>query len=253
MSHRVEAGRNAESSHRNHWAAAMAGLGVLIAAGTASADPVQFATFNQVGNDKPFTFTNTGAGATFTASTQVSFNFTGIPGLPAELTGDQSATLTLTATASSPTIVNGPIFDQPLNNAVLSFTRNAPSGGLTNLLTVNFSGLLSGRNGSRAATVDASNTSGDTVLFTSSFLDFSQTISRSLALGFSAVTPMISNGPGGFLASFTASGVGTFSSEPPPFVNAIPLPASIVMLGAGLAGVPVASLFRRKKSPVASA
>lgn len=242
-----------ERPRRNRWVAAMAGLAVLIAAGTATAQPVQFATFNHPGNQKPFTFTNTGSGGTFTASTQVSFNFTGIPGLPAELTGDQNATLTLTATASTPATANGTLFDQPLNSAVLSFTRNSPSGGLTNLLTATFSGVLSGRNASLAATLDASNTSGDTVVFTSSFLNFSQTISRSLALAFSAVTPMISNGPGGFLASFTASGVGTFSSEPPPFINAIPLPASIVMLGAGLAGVPVASIFRRKKARVTSA
>ncbi len=40
----------------------MAGISILIAAGTASAQPVQFATFNHPGNQRPFTFTNTGSG-----------------------------------------------------------------------------------------------------------------------------------------------------------------------------------------------
>lgn len=215
--------------------------------------PVTFAQFTQArGQGNPFVFTdnNTSATLTATASTQVNFEFViDGPGLPLD---NQRATLSLTTSTTAPAVTvpatNGVNIEQPFNGGLtLSIIRNSDGANL--LTATSTTAILNGEQGSRSAGLQSSTNAGDNLVFTSQFINFSQSQQRSLALAFTSLITTGTNAgltlTGAFVDSFTAAGAGSFSADN---INVIPEPASMVMMGLGLAAIPGLAIARRKRA-----
>ena len=234
----------------------------LIAPRAADAQVATFAQFFQNTGGNPFSYTSTGtAGSGGSAlfgvnSLAIDFKYFSILGLPADLSGFQSAHLTFTSfTTLGPTVSsNG--FDEifngsGVNSAMITITRDAPaaegSGSRTILLQAIFTPYtFSGSGGSGG--FSASSLSG-TVNFTSDFLDFSSSVQRDVGLSFSSIIPGLNIGPNGFFIDFTAAGTGTFSSSPMPIF--VPEPTTCAFLAAGATFVLLGFARRRRaKSPL---
>jgi hypothetical protein len=187
---------------------------------------ITFAQFDEStnANTQPFTFTNSGPGSTFSGTVQGNFQFL-ITGLP---TAPQAAIITLTSTAATPATTFGPFLSQPIDGATdtLTFTRVSDNA---NLLTVTFTGNLTGFDGDVSATLSSNTLSGDSLTYTSAFLDFSGTTARSLGLNVAGIDPAFTQNDNGFLDNFTADLTGGFSSSPAP--AAVPEPTSVVVFG----------------------
>lgn len=239
-------------------------LAVIATAPIASADPVTFAAFTQTSATKAFTWNNNrqapaaagcAAGAlcsTLTGSTTVNFDFFEevIPGgLATELEDNQLATLTVSATTTAAASgLGGAFVLQPGISGTISFTRNTPLNGLSNLLTVTFQNAdISARINDSTATMNGSAPPDMQVIFSSDFLDFSETTARGFSLSLASLTPSYNlfptwNGTGGFpgdarqLRDFVATLSGQFSSDPPP-IGEIPEPTSMALMGLGLLAI----------------
>jgi hypothetical protein len=189
-------------------------LAIVVAAGlmlAASAHAQTFAEFDEAGGTNPFTFTNGGTSASFSAATQVNFQFL----LPGDPLGLQAATMTLTSTAVTQSQVAflGPfeLMDQPIDGATntLTFTRNSDGA---NLLTVSFTGDITGFYNDVSAALSGDTASGNTVTYTSDFINFSATTDRSLQLQLSGIDPAFTQNSDGFADNFTATATGGFSA-----------------------------------------
>ena len=209
------------------WAAAAVGAWALSASAPALATPTVFGELFGV-TGTPFSFTFIGPGATLSGTTSALFNFQGLAGAP---TGDQAVTVTLTSTALTAATASGPFLSQPIDGPsnVLKIIRTSD---LKNILTVGFTGILAGQTGATSATLFAATSSGNTVAFTSDFLNFSGTPARTMSLVFPAVTPALSQAGNGFLNNFTSNAFASFTSDPAP--SAVPEPASVGLFGLGL-------------------
>jgi uncharacterized repeat protein (TIGR01451 family) len=184
-----------------------------------------FGEFSQRAAGSDFSFTNNGGTSgsfnTGTGGSAVLFTLENIVGsLPADLQGSQNAHVFLTSSTTTPATPSGTDLNQPLDTvSTLRVVRDTPaaegSGNRTNLLTVQFTGTISGAAGGDSAILSGGS-AGDTVTFTSDFLDFSSATERDLTLSHSSLLPSLTLGPGGFLADFTASGVGNFRSDAAP-------------------------------------
>ena len=214
-----------------------------------------FATFTDLTSGK-FVFTNNGASTTFAATNDaVSFQYI-VGGLDAALTGSQLAHLTYSSSASTAALSGFGLDIQRMNSTTISIVRDTAYNGHTNLLSVTFSGTLAnplylfGANAGSALSELASTGSGQTVTFTSDFLNFSNTSSRDVGLAFTSVAPPVGIDANGLLKSFTASATGSFSADPTPLVvSAVPEADTYAMLLAGL-GV-IGFLARRRQSKAA--
>ncbi len=138
---------------------------------------------------------------------------------------------------------NGPapggILEQMIDVGQISFTRVLPLGGLTNLLTINFTNaFLWGPNGASGVNYIDSTATGS-VVFTSDFMDFTGYNIRDFSFGLSGLAPPLQIGNNGLLRSFTADTAGTFSVG-------IPEPATWAMMIMGFVGVGSALRSRRK-------
>ena len=245
--------RGAVPASRRFLAPALALVAVAVAtpARAQTGIPITFAQFTQAaGQGNPFVLTDNATSATMTASTQVKLEFLILgPGLPLD---DQRATLSLTASATAPAVTvpatNGINIEQPFNGGLtLSIIRNSDGA---NLLTATTNmARLGGEQGSRAAGLSSSTDGNDNLVFTSSFINFSQSTQRTLALAFSSLITAGTNAgltlTGAFVDSFTAAGAGTFSADN---ISIIPEPASMVMMGLGLAAIPGLLIARRKRT-----
>lgn len=222
----------AASLFRRGWAAALVtGLAVLGTGAPARADTT-FAQFDEGSNGgtQPFRFTFNGPGASFTATTVGNFQFL----VPGTVITPQPANIVLTSTATTPAVAAGPVLSQPINGAsnTLSFRRVSDNA---NLLTVTFTGNLTGLNGDVSATLSANTANGQTVTYTSDFFNFAGTTSRSLGLNVTAITPDFTQNANGFLNNFVADATGGFSSSPAPVLTRpVPEPGSVVLFGIGL-------------------
>ena len=91
--------------------------------------------------------------------------------------------------------------------------------------------------------LNGTGTPSEEVVFSSDFVDFSNTVSRDLGMTFTGVSPAVSI-CGNFLCGFSANAAGTFDSDPPPVVIPVAEPASGVVLATALLGL---VRFRRKR------
>lgn len=241
----------------------------LVAATTTSAvqaDPVTFASFqpNILTPANPFKYTSSGTAGSgglsqFVTNTtpisggnmtptaiDVDFNYVGgnafTAGLPAALLGAQAAKLTLNAQSDVGVAVFGGFAVQQHMTGTLEIRRTTPYMGKDLLLRVDFGvtgdpnsggryqGTLRGQTSALAADEDL----GETVVFTSDFIDFTGATSKNMISSFTSVNPrflkdLISQ----FYVSHTAQGAGTFSAQ------AVPEPGTIA---AALTGVAFAGL-----------
>jgi hypothetical protein len=228
---------------------------LLCAASIINAAPVTFATFDQANlSQTPWTFTNpagTASKATFSATAQVIFRFNANIGVIASALGDQAATAVLSLESPgtiSPNAANiglGQII-QPGLDGTLTFTRNSDSA---NLLTVSFSdAIIGGFNNGNGAAFQASEASAvGQVLFSSGFLTFSPAAADDLVVNLTALSQQLQIAADNQFRSFTATGGGSFSSDPGPHgPEFVPEPASMALLGGGLASLAFAA--RRRKA-----
>ena len=247
-------------------------LGILAAAtmSPAMAVPVTFAQFvQQNGNQQAWSVTtNAGGTTTVTSNSTVLFTFSGVSGLP--FGGAEPATFSLSATSTM--LGNcglncgvGDSFVQPGYTGSFSFIDAGAAPG-TNLLSGTFSvsgsPTSSGAQfrstvGGTGAGFNGTSTPNDTNLvnFTSDYLGFALQTQETASFSLSSLIPNFATGsvlagqarPA--VGTFRASGTGTFSSDPGP-VGRVPEPASMLLLGAGLAGI--AAVRRRKTASVAA-
>jgi hypothetical protein len=126
----------------------------------------------------------------------------------------------------------------------------------SNLLTANFTNAtFLGVLGQQNAGLTADSKTG-TLVYTSDFLTFDNTVSRDFSFSFGAITPTLSSGTDPFtptyLQSFTSTPTGSFASDPAPLSLAVvPEPASwaMMMLGLGAIGMSLrAGTLRRPRT-----
>jgi hypothetical protein len=229
-------------STRRLVATVVAGILVLEAAMVAPvparAGYTQFACFDMTAGT-PFQFTCTSPCATLTATTGVSVHFVNMDSAPV---GPQDATLRLLLSTTTPAQSLGSLLIQPIDTlSTLSLIRNSDHA---NLLTVAFTGVLSGTAGGNAMTLDASTPTGNTVVYTSDVIPgtiLADMTGRSLQLSLQPVAPQIGKDPTtGFLTSFSAGGGGAFVGSP------VPEPGSFVLLASGLVWSVFVALRHRK-------
>ena len=227
-------------------------LMLLCATTFASAQGITFAQFTQrpVNEQtlRDFVLDNNTSSATLrTVSTgvPVRFEYQNVNGLPAELSGPQDATIFISCTTTAPaTVTFGTMrLQQPFNQTcTIQILRDTPtsagigSGSRTNLLTAVIttaatSPVLAGEEGSNSAGFTAS-TPDQNIVYSSDFISFNNDSngSRNLALAFSAVSPGLSIGPGGFLNSFISNAAGTFAASTTP-VFFTPTASSVTISG----------------------
>ena len=218
------------------WLGAFLALAILAPAAPAQAASILFAQFAQT-STPDFHWTSNSSTGTFTASTNVQFNFTAATGLPTTM---HNATLTLSATTTAKAVASPPVVNQPINTvSTLTITE---IGTGTNLLTMAFTGNMVGILGSSNASLLGDTDSGNTVTYTSAL--FPQAASGSGAsylIGLPSINPLLAINPStNFLADFTTTANGAFSV-------AVPAPASIAMLGTGVMAPGALALLRRKR------
>jgi hypothetical protein len=123
----------------------------------------------------------------------------------------------------------------------------------SNLLTATYGGgaIFGQRNGS-SGSFSASTAGGDTVTYTSDFLNFTNVAASDFAISLTSVASPFqavpSSGiPNRALRAFRGVASGTFSSDPAPIVTAIPEPQvwGLMILGFGMVGIQVRRRARR--------
>ncbi len=235
-----------------------AALLILTAAAPAHATGIQFGVFEELPNSaNPYTFTNNGDGtASFTGSTQVLFNFTDQSG--AADTSQHTLTLTINATTTLAAVKAGSILDETINGQppVGHLNSLTITDGTHNYLTMSFNGDIFGNQGTVNAAFSGDTMAGNTVTYSSDYLNFAG--GGSFLIGLPTVT-LTNPGPnpnpppallqglqlgfGGLLDSFTTTAQGSFSAN-----LSVPVPTSAVMFGTGLGAMVVLSRWRSRRS-----
>ncbi len=266
------------SARRAKYSSGAVGLACLAVFGVGSAakaapTPVTFAQFSQTTNSanaNQFEYVDNGPNLDAelfstsgqSASIPVVFDFLSTPGLPSDLQGTQAALLTLT-TSSTSSAQSVPFFGQTLgaqqiNSSgifidTLTITRDTAAaegnGGKTILLQVQFTGTLAGLLGTRVPILQGSSSTGDTITYSSDFLNFSNAASNDYNIAFSSWISAIDSGGlelsatagDHYFATATAAGAGTFDTTFAPSIG-FPEPSSLALLSVG-----AASLMARRR------
>ncbi len=166
-------------------------------------------------------------------------------------------TYNATITRGTPAVTAfGSLVQQGISGSFSFLTLSAITVGGPNFIPHTYaagSNLLSGTftkstlfgSGSSAST-NSSTASGSTVVFTSDFLDFSNTVDRDRGLTLTSIVPSLSAHAGinKALNSFRAVAGGQFASDPAPLINGlavVPEPAmwGMMVVGFGLIGISV--------------
>lgn len=225
--------------------------GAMLSTSPAMASPVTFAQYiEQNGADQQWVISSTGLSTTITASGSVYFTFSNVAGAPS---GPLPATLTLSAVSTTPGTTTGNAFSEAGFSGTFSFIDTALPVGMQNLLSGTFQVELTGAQfneslGGTGGGFGASDTAIDLseVVFTSSYLNFiGQTLQTSTFTDSSLIPAFTAGGTPDFPTGgpYTASGVGTFSSQPG--FATVPEPATFSMIGCGLLMLTIGA-FRRK-------
>jgi len=261
--------------------AAVVALPILAVTGTANAQPITFAQFSEadnLANPNLFAYVDNGPGGDAelitsnngtsndptVASIPVVFNYQSIsPYLPADLQGNQDATLTLTCSTKDDVFSAGADVDAQEFEAggetddVLTITRDTPAaeggGTRTNLLTMYFyPAVLTGFSyygGTETPQLFGGETIGSYIYYSSDFLNFGagSVVDSDFSMTFSSWTSYDGNGlefspVDGYFAEATAAGTGTFDTSPE-YIS-VPEPASLGMLATGM----LLMARRRKRS-----
>ena len=191
----------------------LAGLLTLAIAPAARDQSLTFAAFRD-GGAQTFEADNVnGTLVVAPTSSPVTFDFSPATGLPAALLGDQAAHMVVSyqpigGNPATPT--PGSAGSQPLNTMItVAFLLNTPYQGYSDLLTVQFTGLLTYTMGG-AGNVQASVAgAGNSVTYSSDFLTFADQTNDNLSIALNAITPIGSTG------GFTASQLGSFAAFSP--------------------------------------
>ena len=230
-------------------------LAVALALGPSAPAAYEFATFHPVTASGPFALTNNG-GTSLTigaANVPVTFNWAAATGLS---TADHGAYLSIgpivPPSSTQPASVAGPFVTQPVNDLEKLTLTSGVNGTGQNLLTLFFTGDISGLLGGSSASLvgaDDSLTSPRIVAYTSDFGTFVAP-GNSYNLGLDTITPALSVGPGGFLGSFDANVGGTFTGtfQATPAASAAPEPASLTLLATGALGL-LGYAWRKRRQP----
>jgi hypothetical protein len=222
----------------------------LVSTAHAASSPVTFAQVLEAssnGDANVFNYTNNGTSATFgtTVGATVSAEFTfesGAGAVPLDLAGVQDATITLTSSTSSAvasafggTFADEKIGGTPGSVNTLTITRETPAaegtGSRTNLLTVTFTGDLTGFVGGATASLSGGTSLQNTVIYSSDFLSFADAQNEDFNVALSSWAPLITPPSGlginmnNFFNSATAAGVATFDVQTSS--SGIPEPASL--------------------------
>jgi hypothetical protein len=217
---------------------------------------VTFASFPAVAGH-PFTFTNNSTSPNnlkLTANVPVTFQFL-VPNLYGAPNTPIAAQLVLTAVATSPQSGTLPNIDQTFSSVSMTFTAiGGPHPG-SNLLTLvsTSTGDLTGKVGGSKASFGGDTGTGDTVDFTSDFLFFNSTTTRDYDIELTTVFPTLGIGSHtsgnhqttGFPKTFTATGGGSFDSNPAPNIG-VPEPSPAIALLLGGAGLALLFVRNRK-------
>ncbi len=157
---------------------------------------------------------------------------------------DASYTFDAVATPGSVAQTAGGFAYQPIVSGSFSFryTGAAPLvvagktfGSGANLLSARFSGgTIAGQIGATSGSANASSSvAGETIAYSSDFIDFTHTVSQDLSISLSSITRGLSASPYQALRSFATTTTGSFSTDPAPILSPAPEPAAWVLLAAG--------------------
>jgi hypothetical protein len=240
----------------------------LVAAAPASAGPVTFAQYFQSnGALQQWTIATSGTTTTVSASGAVSFNFSGVAGLP--FSGPENANFTINATSTttgncSNVCAGGDTYTQQGYSGTFSFIDNG--GGFaqgSNLLSGTFAvtgaptvtgAQFSSTVGAGSGSFNASAVVGNLnqLVFTSAYLNFAGQTQEVASWSLSSLAPnfavgTVTSGTAYPAAGpFHASGSGTFSSSAAP--SSTPEPSTWIFMSAGLCAL----VFIKRRHQTAS-
>jgi len=249
--------------------------GALLMAGSSVAAHADTVTFGQFSQRNPsarlFQYVKLDSGATKKAEIHTTGTATGnttasIPvyyifslfSLPADLTGIQSAHLTVDFISNLGTTGAGAsrtqLFDT-ITSGSIKIIRDTPAaegtGSRTNLLTVSFTNAeLDASQNNGSFTFKSNNNS--VITYTSDFLDFSNVVTKDFSFSFSGASPTFQAPIGKSGRNTRFSGTGTFASDPAPIVPSVPEISTWGMMLIGFGTVGAAMRGRRGRAVLAA-